>query len=318
MAGSPTLLLVCVAGIYVCYLAYGLLQESLYKKQEDGTKFQATAFVLLVQCIGNALVALLGMWLGAHVGLDRAGPVTKGDDHKAPTPLLQVLQHRDAMTTSAVYVFAMYTSNEALKYVSYPAQALAKSSKMIPVMIGRIVILGNRYEWYKYVFVGMVTLGVTLFQFADGGSKHKSSKHSSSADEGGEMWGVLLLLGSLALDGMSGPEQEKLDRVHKLTNSQQMLVSNVWAVVYMAMVALLLGQLDTSVSSMLCWYAAVGVPQVLLGLPLPLLPRTRRVALQHAESAALVRLMPYAYPFAPSARRPPFCSLCTWLAILTW
>ena len=42
-----------------CYLAYGIVQESLYKIQPDGTAFGATAFVLAVQCGTNALLAAL-------------------------------------------------------------------------------------------------------------------------------------------------------------------------------------------------------------------------------------------------------------------
>jgi hypothetical protein len=39
----------------------------------------------------------------------------------------------------------------ALKYISYPAQVLAKSSKLIPVMLMGSVLHGKRYSMLEYV-----------------------------------------------------------------------------------------------------------------------------------------------------------------------
>ena len=44
----------------------------------------------------------------------------------------------------ATYIGAMLSSNAALMHVSYPTQALAKSCKMIPVMIISVLFYGKR------------------------------------------------------------------------------------------------------------------------------------------------------------------------------
>ncbi len=50
-----------VAGIYTCYLYYGVLQEQIYRPDEvDGSRFQYTLFLLFVQCFVNLLVACVG------------------------------------------------------------------------------------------------------------------------------------------------------------------------------------------------------------------------------------------------------------------
>ena len=55
---------------------------------------------------------------------------------------------------SLSYIGAMLLSNWALSYMTYPAQSLAKSCKLIPVMLMRIVINQARYEVREYIQVG--------------------------------------------------------------------------------------------------------------------------------------------------------------------
>ena len=230
------------AGIYTCYIAYGVFQETLYKPQEDGSLFAATAFVLLVQCLFNAVVSFV-----VDIGLGSMLPSGK-DSHKAASggragglAWLPLMLHTDVIVTSIVYVMAMYMSNEALQYVTYPTQALAKSCKMIPVLIGRVVITGERYSLTKYLCVLLMTVGIALFQFW-------GKKKMTAEGFGGEGFGMLLLAVSLVLDGVSGPFQEKL-KAHHLTNNQQIVVNNLWASALMVVVSVVLGQFWESVSS---------------------------------------------------------------------
>jgi UDP-galactose transporter B1 len=241
-------LLSCVAGIYVCYLLYGLAQETLYRTQADGTTFAATAFVLAAQCLVNGIIAVAGDVLVRLVGggkIDEAAAkkeADKGRDKHARASFWSALFTTDVIGTGAVYVFAMYTSNEALQYVSYPTQALAKSCKMIPVMLGRVLYLRHSYGFMKYLCVLLMTVGITVFQMAG-----SAKKHSASEGFGGEGWGLLLLAASLCLDGVTGPMQEKLKSVHKLSNMEQMLVNNIWATAIMATIAAVQGQVGPAV-----------------------------------------------------------------------
>jgi len=242
-------LAVCVVGIFASYLWYGVAQEALYVKQADGTRFGATAFVMLAQCAGNAAVAVAVYALGAAAGYERRRPVK--DREGAPRPLLpfaSALLAPDVLATSLVYVAAMYSSNEALKYVSYPLQALAKSCKLVPVLLGGMLLLGRRYGWHKYASVALVTAGITAFQFAGDKAAGKGAHAGGGAPAaGGGLFGAALLAFSLAMDGLSGPGQERIKAL-ALTNTQQMLATNVWATAVMAVLALALGQGAPSVA----------------------------------------------------------------------
>ena len=102
----------------------------------------------------------------------------------------------------------MYSSNLALSFMSYPAQSLAKSCKLIPVMLMRIVVLGQRYALHEYLQVLVITVGIAVFMlFEDGG---KAGKGSSTS-----VVGLLLCLVSLLLDGFTGPTQERINAQHK-------------------------------------------------------------------------------------------------------
>lgn len=261
MAGTGTLL-ICVVGIYACYLWYGVVQEKLYHTQDDGSKFGNTAFTMLVQCMGNALIASLVYFFGTVFGFERRVPKKDKDGNPmALESFVSVLGSADVLITAFVYVSAMYTSNEALKYVSYPMQALAKSCKLIPVLIGGMVINGKRYPVWKYVSVLLVTLGITAFQFA---KQKASSSHSSKSSHEDDTFGLVLLAVSLAMDGMSGPGQERIKRF-ALTNTQQMLATNVWATVVMLAVSMYYDQLQPSVSvAPVCAYGTLPTPSPVL------------------------------------------------------
>jgi UDP-galactose transporter B1 len=294
-------LLVCVVGIYACYLWYGVVQEALYQKQEDGTKFGATAFVMLVQCLGNAGVAAVVYVLGAALGLEKRVPVKNADGN--PEPLLSfgsALVTGSVLTTSLVYVLAMYTSNEALKYVSYPMQALAKSCKLVPVLIGGMIINGNRHPAHKYVSVALVTAGITAFQFS---SEKRKAGGSSGVPAGEEAFGLTLLAVSLAMDGMSGPGQERI-KVLALTNSQQMMATNVWATLVMAAITAAYSQMGSSVSALPA-LAPLARPTPLTTPP----PRSWRTWRRTPPCGARSPCSPSRLPWGSSSSFTPFARL---------
>lgn len=273
-----------VAGIYFFYLLYGWCQEKLYMKQGDGGYFTATAFVLFFQCVTNAAVALVVVLLQRLFRAPGAGSTSKGVAHGlgaasrivadagtvAPPGGGGGVQHDRGMLrrwrglllspllvqTAFVYVFAMYTSNEALAFVSYPTQALVKSCKMIPVMIGSFVINRTRYSYKKVACVVLMSLGILWFQLAAPrkakGSHGPIGTAGATASLGplsGEALGMFLLLASLALDGVTGPFQKRLQKeTNNLDSSEQMMLNNVWGALFMTAVAFALGQITAPIA----------------------------------------------------------------------
>lgn len=198
-------LVVCTLAIYVCFIGYGLLQEQLYKDRygPNKEKFDHSLFLVFAQCTLNMVVASFGFLLF------RLPPNT--------VPLREYLQ------IGVSYIGAMFSSNAALAYVSYPTQALGKSCKLIPVMLTRIFINRARYDAKEYFNVALTTAGITAFQLFQTASEKKGHDTADSA------FGLLLLFLSLVLDGYTGPKQEHMISVHKPSITHMMFWMNFWS-----------------------------------------------------------------------------------------
>jgi UDP-galactose transporter B1 len=198
-------LVLCALGIYVSYIPYGIFQESIYSyKSSEGKAFNFTLTLLVCQVF-------------AHTVLSAA--TTFALKEKIAT-----LPWKEAWMPGATFVSAMLCSNMALEFVSYPTQALAKSSKMIPVMLGGLLFGSERYSMLQYLQVVFVTIGITVFQWKSSGSSKESG-----------IFGISLLLLSLFLDGLTGPRQKLISKKTHCTSFQLMLACNGWALIFVTL-----------------------------------------------------------------------------------
>ena len=58
-------------------------------------------------------------------------------------------------------------SNSSLGYLNYPTQVIFKCCKLIPVLIGSIVIQKKQYGVIDFLAAGLMCAGLTLFTLAD-------------------------------------------------------------------------------------------------------------------------------------------------------
>lgn len=113
----------------------------------------------------------------------------------------------------------MFLTNYSLTLISYPTQALAKSCKLLPAMIGSLFVKDIKYHPLQYLSVVLITLGVFAFNF--------SGKKGATSDSA---LGLLALFTSLSLDGLTSFYSETCKRVHKSTAlSAQQLCSGFGA-----------------------------------------------------------------------------------------
>jgi len=182
---GPLKLVVAVGGIFFSFGYFALLQEDLFKKPYGGERFKSTFFMMVAERGVNALVAFTFLMIFGGSGL------------KVPVGIISV--------SGATQMLAMASSNEALRYVSYPTQVLGKSCKMVPVMLFGILIGGkfSEYGMSDYLQVLIVTVGVVVFNF---GAPVKAGK-GGQADS---TYGLALIAFSLALDGATGGIQDRV------------------------------------------------------------------------------------------------------------
>jgi len=211
------ILLGYVGAIYACYLYYGILQEDIqhgHYGEDKKDRFSYSWFLVFIQCIVNGLFALL------------LCSITPQPEDRVPK--------WQYFKISFSYIFAMFSSNASLVYVSYPTQALAKCCKLIPVMLSRIVINRVTYKPREYANVLLITAGISMFMMM---GKSKLADSSSTS-----LMGIFFLGVSLALDAYTGPAQEKAVAKYGISSNQMQLWLNVFAVLIVAVALVVTGE----------------------------------------------------------------------------
>lgn len=178
-----------VSGIMTTLVIYGVLQEKIMRIPygENKEYFKYSLFLVFCNRISTSAVSA-GVLLASKKALNPVAPVYK----------YCLISVSNILTTTCQY--------EALKYVSFPVQTLAKCAKMIPVMIWGTVIMQKRYKGMDYLIAFLVTLGCSIFILFPAGAD--ISPYSRGREN--TVWGVTLMLGYLGFDGFTSTFQDKL------------------------------------------------------------------------------------------------------------
>ncbi|XP_070556041.1 adenosine 3'-phospho 5'-phosphosulfate transporter 2-like [Ptychodera flava] len=181
----------CVMGIFFFYLIYGYMQELIFRV--EGMKPYGW-YLTLVQF---AFYTVFGV-METQTHADR--------QRKIPLKTYGFL--------AFLTVSTMGLSNTSVGYLNYPTQVVFKCCKLIPVMIGGILIQGKRYNVIDVIAALCMSVGLILFTLAD-------VEISPNFDR----TGVVLISLALCADAIIGNVQEKTMRQHHATNTEVVLYS---------------------------------------------------------------------------------------------
>lgn len=201
----------CVVGIWSAYIYQGVLQETLSTKRfgPDKKRFEHLAFLNLAQNVVCLIWSFIMLMLWSN-----------GTSGGAPW-----WSYWSAGITNTI---GPAMGIEALKYISYPAQVLAKSSKMIPVMLMGTLVYGIRYTVPEYVCTLLVAGGVSAFALSKTSSKTISKLAHPNAPLG---YGLCFL--NLAFDGFTNATQDEITTRYPKTSAWNiMLGMNLWGTIY--------------------------------------------------------------------------------------
>lgn len=226
-------LVACACAIYVAYLAQGIVQENLAVATYgwNGEKLPHVVILNLLQAIGAAITAaILNQAIRSRKEEKRSDP-TKGGGKDA------VIESKrstiEGPRNAPIWAFVPPAlSNSigpacgvvALRYIPYPAQVLAKSCKMLPVMAMGVLVGRKRYTTAEYLCGILVSLGIALFALfkPHGGS-------ASKLDTDNAPFGYTLCLVNLIMDGYTNAAQDKIhDRYRNTSALDMMFWMNVW------------------------------------------------------------------------------------------
>uniref|UniRef100_A0A1A9UDF9 Adenosine 3'-phospho 5'-phosphosulfate transporter 1 n=1 Tax=Glossina austeni TaxID=7395 RepID=A0A1A9UDF9_GLOAU len=207
------LLVWCFGGLMVSYLTWGVLQEKIMTQKYysfssgERTHFKDSQFLVFCNRILAFLVALGWLQCG-----------TTAKRHKAP-----LYKYSFASFSNIMSAWFQY---EALKFVNFPTQVLAKSCKIIPVMLMGKILSKTKYEFYEYFTAILISLGMIFFM--------TGSADDSKASGVTTLTGVFLLAMYLVFDSFTANWQSDLFKCYGMTSLQMMCGVNIFSTIFTA------------------------------------------------------------------------------------
>ncbi|XP_028295474.1 adenosine 3'-phospho 5'-phosphosulfate transporter 1 [Gouania willdenowi] len=200
-------LIFCTVGLQISYLTWGVLQERVMTgsygaktPEEQGERFKDSQFLVFM----NRILALTvsGLWCVLFRQLRHGVPMYKYS------------------FASLSNILSSWCQYEALKYISFPTQVLAKASKVIPVMLMGKIVSRKSYEYWEYFTAALISVGVSMFLLSSTANKHPSTVTTFS--------GVVILVGYIVFDSFTSNWQDNLFK-YKMSSVQMMFGVNLFS-----------------------------------------------------------------------------------------
>jgi solute carrier family 35 (UDP-galactose transporter), member B1 len=220
-------------GIYVCFISWGILQERLSGTYAMGTRrFESFVLLNLIQSVACCFLAYSGYVYESIYSKYRLfyGSLFRKD--------LKLWWRYSQI--ALLNVLASPFGYHALKYINYPTMILAKSCKLVPLMLVGVFVFRRRYDCHKYMSVTLFTVGVSLFTLASTvPSKHQSSFSTEHPSPSASMTGLLLVGINLFLDGLINASQDYLFSHYQVSGYEMMFSMNFlgsfWMLLYVCL-----------------------------------------------------------------------------------
>ncbi|XP_060862046.1 adenosine 3'-phospho 5'-phosphosulfate transporter 2 isoform X2 [Metopolophium dirhodum] len=195
--------LICSFVVFIFFIPYGYLQEAIFAIKG----FKPFGWYLtLVQFLNYSIFGLIESQFNRT-------------QRRIPLVLYLLL--------GLILLGSMGFSNASLGYLNYPTQVIFKCCKLIPVMIGGILVQQKVYKVIDMVAASCMCAGLILFTLAD-------NKVSPDFN----LIGIILISSALFCDALIGNFQEKMMKKHNASNAEIVLYSYLIGFVYLFFILL--------------------------------------------------------------------------------
>jgi len=213
LESQPVKLLIAVGGIYTTYIYWGLLMERLFNQDYSGLDrkkgtFEPFKFGFATSLFQNIFSFILAAFINRKY------------EGKSQSSLNTKTQLKLAFAS----FFSLFLASQALAYVSFPVQAIMKSSKIISILIVSLLFRSKvKHTTSQYMCGFLITLGIVLFNSSQDGGKHGNGGETSIV-------GIVILVFSLLCDGYLGLVQSEAKRECNPSAWDLMECTNKWAI----------------------------------------------------------------------------------------
>jgi adenosine 3'-phospho 5'-phosphosulfate transporter B2 len=219
--------------VTLALLVYGVLQERIMTVGfgPDRTEvFSSSIFLVLCNRLCTCILAFVF--------------IAATEPNSLPSAPMQAYA-----SISLTNVIATSCQYEALKFVSFAVQTLAKSAKALPVMLWGTFWLGKRHRPQDYAHALVITAGCTVFVLAGDISSRLAADEQATAMYHGI--GAILMLLYLGVDGLTSTWQDLMFKSYSMGICEQVLYTTMFSTLMSFLAAVLSGQLYPSVDFIL-------------------------------------------------------------------
>ena len=203
----------CAMGLHVTFGIWGLLQERMLTRTYDGEYFVDSYGLVFMNRLGGLILSTFLMYY------------FKVEWVKSPL--------WEYSFPSVANMLSSWCQYEALKYVSFPTQMLAKAFKIVPVMLMGKFLHSKSYEGYEYVSAATIGLGAYLFISSSENLDLGQNVFGDVDGVTGTWCGVVLLIFYLFFDSFTGQWQTRMFEIYRdMSSLQMMLIMNAFSTVF--------------------------------------------------------------------------------------
>ncbi|VDN81810.1 unnamed protein product [Brugia pahangi] len=201
-------IILCCA-VFIFYIIYGFLQELMFKV--DGMELYGWHLTLIQFLIYSIMAQLESIYCAVI-------------NERRKIPIYIYLQ------IATFTVGTMGFSNVAVGYLNYPTQVIFKCCKLIPVLIGGIIIQGKQYSCIDFTAACMMSFGLIIFILGD-----------SVVSPMFNPFGYTMISIALLFDAIIGNIQEKSLHTYKASNNEMILYSYSIGFIYIMLGLMIYG-----------------------------------------------------------------------------
>jgi adenosine 3'-phospho 5'-phosphosulfate transporter B2 len=203
----------CAFGLHVSFSIWGLLQERMLTFPYDGDYFVYSFGLVFITRVGGLLLSAVLMFVNKEEWVQ--------------TPLYEYA------FPSVANILSSWCQYEALKYVSFPTQMLAKAFKLVPVMLMGKFLHEKCYETYEYVCAATIGFGIYLFLESSENIQFGYDSFGRVEESGAWLCGVVLLILFLFFDSFTAQWQTRMFEIQiNMSPLQMMFVINAFSAVF--------------------------------------------------------------------------------------
>ncbi|KAK4024264.1 adenosine 3'-phospho 5'-phosphosulfate transporter 2 [Daphnia magna] len=203
------------SGVFVFFILYGFLLETIFVQP---TLKSHGLYVTFIQFILYSFFAMVE----SHCKNDT--------ERRIPVPTYIII--------SFLTVGTMTMSNLSLEYLNYPTQVIFKSCKLVPVLLGGILIQGKKYGAKDFLAAIIMCIGLIWFTLID-----------VTISPNFHPIGVIMINFALVADAIIGNVQEKAMKKYGASNNEVVLYSYSLGTIYLFVALIISGRLIPAITA---------------------------------------------------------------------